>query len=54
MNKTIKILKDPTTYEEAMSKGDVRYWKRAYTEELKEFVRQNLFSTITNSHLLSL
>ena len=46
MNKAIKILKDPTTYEDAMSRGDARHWKRACAEELKEFVRQYLFSTV--------
>jgi len=44
--KAIEILKDPTTYEEAMSRGDARHWKRACAEELEEFVRQNLFSTV--------
>jgi len=46
VNKAIEILKDPTTYEDAMSREDARYWKRACTEELKEFVRQYLFSTV--------
>jgi len=46
VNKAIEILKDPTTYEEAMSRGDARHWKRACTEELEEFVRQNIFSTV--------
>ena len=46
VNKAIKILKDPTTYKEAMSRGDTRHWKRACAEELEEFVRQNLFSTV--------
>jgi len=39
VNKAIEILKDPTTYEEAMSRGDARHWKRACAEELEEFVR---------------
>jgi len=30
-----------------MSREDVIYWKRACTEELKEFVRQKLFSIIS-------
>ena len=46
VNKAIKILKDPTTYEEAMSRGDARHWKRACAEELEEFVRQNPFSAV--------
>ena len=46
MNKAIEILKDPTTYEEAMSRGDARHWKRVCAEELEEFVRQYLFSTV--------
>jgi len=46
VNKAIEILKDPTTYEEAMSRGNARHWKRACAEELNEFVRQNLFSTV--------
>jgi len=46
VNKAIKILKNPTTYEEAMSREDTRHWKKAYAKELEEFVRQNLFSTI--------
>jgi len=46
VNKAIEILKDPTTYKEAMSRGDARHWKRACAEELEEFVRQNLFSTV--------
>ena len=46
MNKAIEILKDPTTYEEAMSRGEARHWKRACTGELEEFERQNLFSTV--------
>jgi len=46
VNKAIEILKDPTTYEEAMPRGDARHWKRACAEELEEFVRQYLFSTV--------
>jgi len=46
MNKTIKILKDPTTYKEAMLRENARHWKRVYAKELEEFVRQNLFSTV--------
>jgi len=46
VNKAIEILKDPTTYEEMMSRGEARHWKRACAEELEEFERQNLFSTV--------
>ena len=46
VNKAIEILKDLTTYEEAMPRGDARHWKRACAEELEEFVRQYLFSTV--------
>lgn len=46
MNKAIKILKDPTTYKEAMLRENARHWKRVYAKELEEFVRQNLFSTV--------
>jgi len=46
VNKAIEILKDPTIYKEVMSRGDARHWKRACAEELEEFVRQNLFSTM--------
>jgi len=45
-NKAAEMLKDPTMYEEAMSRGDAMHWKRACAEELEEFARQNLFSTI--------
>ena len=46
INKAIKILKDPTTYKEAMLRENARHWKRVYAKELEEFVRQNLFSTV--------
>jgi len=46
VNRAIEILKDPTTYEDAISRGDARHWKRACAEELEEFVRQYLFSTV--------
>jgi len=37
---------DPTSYQDAMSRADAIYWKRACAKELEEFVRQNLFSTV--------
>jgi len=37
---------DPTSYQDVMSRADAIYWKQACTEELEEFVRQNLFSTV--------
>jgi len=37
---------DPTSYQDIMSRVDAIYWKRACAEELEEFVRQNLFSTV--------
>ena len=29
-----------------MSRSDAIYWKKACTEKLEEFIRQNLFSTV--------
>jgi len=40
------MLKDPTTYEKVMSRGDAVHWKRACAEQLEKFVRQRLFSTV--------
>ena len=37
---------DPISYQDAMSRADAIYWKRACAEELEEFVRQNFFSTV--------
>jgi len=37
---------DPISYQDAMSRADAIHWKRACAGELKEFIRQNLFSTI--------
>jgi len=32
------IMNDPIMYEEAMSRSDAMYWKRACTEEMEKFV----------------
>ena len=37
---------DPISYQDAMSRADAIHWKWACAGELKEFIRQNLFSTI--------
>jgi len=37
---------DPSTYQEAMSRPDAIYWKKACAEELEQFVKQKLFSTV--------
>jgi len=37
---------NPTSYQDAMSRADAIHWKRACAEELEEFIRQNLFSTV--------
>ena len=46
---TVLVMKNPVTYKEAMSRNDTVYWKKAYTEELKAFVKQELFSTVLKS-----
>jgi len=43
---TALVIKDPVTYEEAMSRNDAVYWKKACAEELEAFVKQELFSTV--------
>jgi len=43
---TALVMKDPVTYEEAMSRNDAVYWKKACAEELEAFVKQELFSTV--------
>jgi len=43
---TALVIKDLVTYEEAISKNDAVYWKKACTEELEVFVKQELFSTV--------
>jgi len=43
---TALVMKDPVTYEEAMSRNNAVYWKKACTEELEAFVKQELFSTV--------
>jgi len=40
------IITDPLTYQEAMSRPNVIYWKKACTKELEQFVKQKLFSTM--------
>ena len=40
------IMTDPSTYQEAMSRPDAIYWKKACAEELEQFVKQKLFSTV--------
>ena len=37
---------NPTSYQDAMSRADAMHWKRTCAEEIEEFVRQNLFSTV--------
>ena len=46
LQNTALVIKDPVTYEEAMSRNDAVYWKKAYAEELEAFVKQELFSTV--------
>jgi len=36
---TALVIKDPVTYEEAMSRNDAVYWKKACAEELEAFVK---------------
>jgi len=43
---TVLVIKDPVTYEEAMSRNNAVYWKKACTKELEAFVKQELFSTV--------
>jgi len=43
---TTLVMKDPVTYEEAMSRNDAVYWKKACIEELEAFVKQELFSIV--------
>ena len=43
---TALVIKDPVTYDEAMSRNDVVYWKKACAEKLEAFVKQKLFSTV--------
>jgi len=43
---TTLVIKDPVTYEEAMSRNNAVYWKKACAEELEAFVKQELFSTV--------
>jgi len=38
---------NPTSYQDAMSRADAIHWKQACAKELEEFVRQNLFSTVS-------
>jgi len=40
------VMTDPSTYQEAMSRPDAIYWKKACAEELEQFVKQKLFSTV--------
>ena len=42
------VLKDPLSYEEAMSQPDAIHWKRACAKEIEEFVRQKVFSTVVS------
>jgi len=46
LQNTVLVMKDPVTYEEAMSRNDVVYWKKACTKELEAFVKQELFSIV--------
>ena len=43
---TALIIKDPVTYEEAMSRNDAVYWKKVCTKELEAFIKQELFSIV--------
>jgi len=43
---TALVMKDPVTYEEAMSRNDVVYWKKACAKKLEAFIKQELFSTV--------
>jgi len=43
---TAFVIKDPVIYEEAMSRNDAVYWKKACAEELEAFIKQELFSTV--------
>jgi len=40
------VMKDLVIYEEAISRNDVVYWKKACAKELEAFVKQELFSTV--------
>jgi len=40
------VMTDPSTYQEAMSRPDAIYWRKACAEELEQFVKQKLFSTV--------
>jgi len=42
----VLMIKDQVIYEKAMLRSNAIYWKKACAEELEEFIRQNLFSTI--------
>jgi len=46
VNKAAKTLNNLTIYQEVMSRGNTVHWKRTCTEELKEFMRQKLFSVV--------
>ena len=46
MDKVALTIKDPSTFEEAMSQSDAWHWKKTCAEELKEFVQQEVFSTV--------
>ena len=37
---------NPTSYQNTISRADAIHWKQACAEELEEFIRQNLFSTV--------
>ena len=43
---TALVMKDPVTYEKAMSRNDAVYWKKACAKELEAFIKQELFSTV--------
>jgi len=43
---TALVIKDPVTYEEAMLRNNAVYWKKACAEELKAFIKQELFSIV--------
>jgi len=43
---TALVIKNPITYEEAMSRNNAVYWKKACAEELEAFIKQELFSIV--------
>ena len=44
--KVANIDPDPLTYVEAMSRSDRAQWRAACTEEIEQFVHQNIFDMV--------